>query len=135
MSAILDFLKSVAGICETSRLGEQLWQTEGTTVRVRVDEAMELQEPLGAVYLKGKGLKRPILIVRDQEGELRCFLNRCTHAGRKLDPVPGEAALRCCSISHSTFDLDGRKLGGPAKGPIRVLQSDLSNGELVINLA
>jgi hypothetical protein len=54
--------------------------------------------------------------------------------GRKLDPVPGQPVLRCCSVNHSTFDFQGQKLTGPAKGPVTVFGTEIKNGNLVINL-
>ena len=127
-------LKAIVGICETPPLGENLWHNEGNTLRVKVDEVKELRTPLGAIYLKGKGLSNPILIVRDKDGEYRCFNNKCTHMGRKLDPMPEKTVLRCCSVNHSTFDLNGQKLSGPAKGPVKMYEAQMSNGELVINI-
>jgi len=134
MSGIIDFLKAVAGICETDRLGQDLWEFQGDRVTIKLDRIAELRGPGGAVYLKGKGLERPVLVISDNEGNLRSFSNRCTHGGRKLDPVSGEPVLRCCSVNHSTFDYDGNKLSGPAKKSIRVYQTELKDGDLIISI-
>jgi len=55
-------------------------------------------------------------------------------AGRKVDPVAGEATLRCCSLSHSVFDLDGKVVKGPAKDPLKKYAVEQSGGDLVITL-
>ncbi|MCD6385613.1 Rieske (2Fe-2S) protein, partial [Candidatus Sumerlaeota bacterium] len=88
--------------------------------------------PGGAVYLKGKGLRKPILIVRTEDARFLAFANRCTHAGRKLDPVPGKPLLRCCSLSHSVFDYDGNNVKGPARKPLIRYETNLLEDELVI---
>ena len=134
MAALLNLLKSVAGISETKPLAQDLWRLDGNTVTVKVDKAPELLRPGGAVYLTGNGLKEPILVVSDNEGGYHSFSNRCTHFGRKLDPVPGKPALRCCSVNHSTFDYQGANLKGPAKKPIHVYKTELKNSELIINI-
>ena len=134
MSILLDFLKSVAGISETKPLSQGLWRLDGNTVTVKIDKVPELQRPGGAVYLTGNGLKGPILVVSDNEGSFHCFSNRCTHFGRKLDPVPGKPVLRCCSLNHSTFNYQGANLKGPAKKPIQVYQTELKNSELIITI-
>ncbi len=134
MAALLNLLKSVAGISETKPLAQDLWRLDGNTVTVKVDKAPELLRPGGAVYLTGNGLKEPILVVSDNEGGFHSFSNRCTHFGRKLDPVPGKPALRCCSVNHSTFDYQGANLKGPAKKPIHVYKTELKNSELIINI-
>jgi cytochrome b6-f complex iron-sulfur subunit len=134
MSAIVEFFKAVAGICRTNPLGDHLWEFDGNRATVKIDQVAELQSPGGAVFLQGKGLKQPVLIVRGNEGGFHAFANRCTHMGRKLDPVPGEPVLRCCSVSHSTFDYHGQKLTGPAKGPVTVYHSEVQEGGLVITV-
>lgn len=65
--------------------------------------------------------KYPVVVVRDKSGELRAFLNVCTHrgalvvAGEKGDAADGSGncqRLRC--IYHNwTFGLDGRLMGAP----------------------
>lgn len=134
MSAIVDFFKAVAGICQTTPLRPELWKVEGNRARVRVSRVPELQVPWGAVYLKGEGLSTPLLIIKKPDGGYLCAENRCTHMGRKLDPVPGKEILRCCSVSHSTFDLEGNNLGGPAGKPIVLLPVKEENGELTVEL-
>ena len=54
--------------------------------------------------------------------------------GRKLDPVPGQDVLRCCSVGHSAFDYQGKVLGGSAKGPLTVYPTTMENGQLVVAL-
>jgi cytochrome b6-f complex iron-sulfur subunit len=135
MSALTNFFKALAGICQTEPLDEDLWSFGQNRARVKVGQAPELKNPGGAVYLKGKGLQKPVLIVALDGGEYLCVLNRCTHFYRKLDPVPGEQKLRCCSVNHSTFDHEGNKLSGPARKPLTVYQWKLEDGELVIDIS
>ncbi|MGC8602066.1 MAG: ubiquinol-cytochrome c reductase iron-sulfur subunit [Desulfomonilaceae bacterium] len=132
MSVLLNFLKSIAGIPETKLLDPQYWRLEENVAKITIDQVLQLQQPGGAVYLSGNGLTTPILVVRDADGSYHGFSNRCTHFGRKLDPVPGKQILRCCSVSHSTFDYSGVNLAGPAKKPIKVYQTDLKSGVLSI---
>jgi nitrite reductase/ring-hydroxylating ferredoxin subunit len=120
MSWISDFFKALAGICKTSPLDSQHWKLENSRITVELDKVPELKKSGGAVYLSGNGLSRPILIMKDNNGNFLCVENKCTHMGRKLDPDLTGSVLRCCSVSHSTFGLDGQKLSGPAKGPIKI---------------
>ena len=97
--------------------------------------ATVLVEKGGAAYLKGKGLNKPVLVVRGDDGKLYAYQDRCTHAGRKIDPVAGEGKLKCCSINHSTFDYDGKPLSGPAKHDIKRYDTEESAGRLIIKLS
>ena len=135
MGKLADFFKSVAGICETHELDTGLWRLEGNKARIQIDRVPAFRDREGAVYLKGGGLKYPVLIVKTGDNGYSAYRNRCTHIGhRKLDPVPGESKLRCCSVNHSTYDLNGVRLSGPAKGNLTVHSVDIENGELIVTL-
>ena len=117
--ALIGFFKAILGICKTSPLDAGLWTAEGNQVTVRLGEAAALA-PLGAAArLEGQGLASSVLIVHVGPDEYLAFENRCTHSGRRLDPVEGQRELRCCSVNHSRFDYQGNELSGPAKGPLK----------------
>jgi Rieske Fe-S protein len=133
MTGVADVIKSILGICETKPLSDDLWSLEGNKARVRLSQMPELCPKGGAVYLKGQGLRIPILLVRTEDDQYLAFANRCTHMGhRKLDPTPGQPILRCCSVSHSTFDYEGKRIDGPAKEPLTRYAVELSNVDLII---
>ena len=135
MTGVADVIKSILGICETKPLSDNLWSFEGNKARVRLSQMPEPCPKGGAVYLKGQGLRIPILLVRTEDDQYLAFANRCTHMGhRKLDPAPGQPILRCCSVSHSTFDYEGRRIDGPAKEPLTRYTIDLSDGDLIITI-
>ncbi len=133
MSAIVDFFKAVAGICATKPLEEGNWELEHDQARIHLDRVPELREVGTAVYLEGKGLDDRVLVVHAEDGELKAFSNRCTHAGRKLDPVSGEKKLRCCSVSHTTYDYNGENISGPGKRPLKVYRTEKQGDSLTIH--
>jgi cytochrome b6-f complex iron-sulfur subunit len=128
------FIKAILGICQTKPLSSDLWSLEEDKVRVKLSQMPEPLPKGGAVYLAGQGLSMPILILRTEDDQYLAFANRCTHAKRKLDPVPGESRLRCCSVFHSTFDLEGNRLSGPAKEPLTCHAVEQSDGDLIVTL-
>jgi cytochrome b6-f complex iron-sulfur subunit len=131
----LSIIKAALGICETKPLNNSFWSVEGNKVIVKLNNMTEPLQKGKGVYLKGKGLAKPVLLLRTDGDVYLAFSNSCTHIGhRKLDPVPGEAKLRCCSVNHSTFDLEGNPIGGPAKKPLKRYPVERSGGDLVIVL-
>ena len=131
----MSFIKALLGVCQTKPLSSDLWSLEEDKVRVKLSQMPEPLQKGGAVYLKGQGLDKPILILRTEDDQYLAFANRCTHLlGRKLDPVPGESVLRCCSIFHSTFDLEGNRFSGPARKPLTRYEVEKSDGDLIITL-
>ena len=141
MRCIVNFFKALFGTCETKSLKSDLWTVEEDgKITVKLDEMPELCEQGKAVYLKGHGLKKTILVVRTEADTYLAYTNRCTHmTHRKLDPIPGpdpgQPILRCCSLGHSQFDCEGNRLSGPAKDPLIQHEVELSEGNLVITLA
>jgi nitrite reductase/ring-hydroxylating ferredoxin subunit len=132
----LSIIKAALGICETKPLSNSFWSVEGNKVRVKLNHMAEPLQKGKSVYLKGKGLAKPVLLLRTEDDIYLAFSNCCTHFGhRKLDPVPGEPKLRCCSVNHSTFDLQGKPIGGPAKRPLKCYAVERSDGDLVIALS
>ena len=134
MPFFTSFLKALLGICETPPLDAELWTVEENHVTIRLGEAPALAPVGGAARLQGKGLASPILIVHADADEYLAFENRCTHFGRKLDPVEGKQELRCCSVNHSRFDYQGSKLSGPAKGPLKKYPLEKRGEELIVTL-
>jgi cytochrome b6-f complex iron-sulfur subunit len=129
------FLKAVRGVCGTKPLSPDLWTLEDSTARVRTSLKPDVVSWGGGVYLEGRGLQRPILVVRTDDDRYLAFTNRCTHIGhRKIDPVPGQRTLRCCSIFHSTFDYEGKRLSGPARDPLTRHEVTMDKGDLLIKL-
>ena len=130
----MSIFKAVLGICDTKPLGGDLWSLEGNKARVKLSQMPEPLQKGSAVYLKGGGLSKPVLLLRTGDDRYLAFEDRCTHFGRKIDPIPGEEKLRCCSIFHSTYDLDGKNISGAAKRPLTSYVVEQSDGDLIITL-
>jgi nitrite reductase/ring-hydroxylating ferredoxin subunit len=115
----MSIFKRIFGISETRPPGDQgCWTFSDGKVNVDLSRAPELQGQGGAIRLEGGGLPARVLLVHGTDGQYHAFLNKCTHFGRRLDPLPGQPQVRCCSVNKSTFDYDGGKVSGPAKGPV-----------------
>jgi cytochrome b6-f complex iron-sulfur subunit len=88
----------------------------------------------GSAKLVSPGTETKVCIVRSAESQFEAFVNRCTHGGRELEYRHEQRTLRCVSFGHSTFDLEGRKLGGPAKGNLTKLAVTRTGDSLQIAL-
>ena len=60
-----------------------------------------------------------IIVSRGQDGEVRAFLNMCTHRGAKLieeiEPWSGKGKKISCPFHAWTFDTSGNLVGQPGK--------------------
>jgi choline monooxygenase len=89
---------------EQRAIFERTWQLAG--------HVSDLAEP--GSYLTTNVGDQPILVVRDQDGELRAFRNVCRHRGSRLLKGSGSCgkAIRC--LYHGwTYRLDGTLIGVP----------------------
>ena len=128
------FFKAILGICETKPLTFG-WEVRNAGLVVNSEGLAGIDNLGGATYLQGNGLEKQLLLAKIGEGDYLAFENKCTHGGRKLNPKADHSGLRCCSVNHSTYDLEGNNLTGPAKGPATRYQTFFENGELKVILA
>ncbi len=131
----MGFFKRLFGICETTPPTDaDSWNFSGGKIEIQLDRAPELARKGGAIRLEGKGIYDKVLLIHGHDGEFHAFKNRCTHAGRRIDPFGDKEQIRCCSVSKSTFDYNGKLLSGPAKGPLAGFQVTRENGKLTVYL-
>jgi nitrite reductase/ring-hydroxylating ferredoxin subunit len=122
------------GVCVTAEADPGCWVTAQGTITVNLAGAPELASRGGAVRLEGKGLPRRVLLFRDETGVLRGVENTCVHMGRRIDPVPGEAILQCCSVKAAAYQYDGTKIEGPGEGQVKALEVREKHGTATVRL-
>jgi nitrite reductase/ring-hydroxylating ferredoxin subunit len=111
------------------------WAYRGGSLRVTLAKLPELERKGGAVRIEGKQLPARVLVYRDDEGTIRAVSNRCGHKGRRVDPVPGEKCLQCCSVNAAAYDYAGNKLEGPGTERLKPFEVEEKDGELLIALS
>jgi nitrite reductase/ring-hydroxylating ferredoxin subunit len=131
--SIGSLFKAVMGICETQPLDPGLWQVEGGKLRVKISQLPELCQRGSAIYMKGLGLKQPVLLLRTQDDQYHAFENR-SHRGKKLDPGVKEGTLRCCGVGHTDYDLEGQPISEPGKKPLAKYPVEWVGGDLLITI-
>ena len=128
-----DILDRARGVTHTPLLANDgAWTFAGNVLTLNLDKIPELAKPLSAVRVEAEALPEPLLVVRDDD-DYHVFINKCTHAGRKVDLKDGK--LECTSLSVSTFDFEGTPQSGPAQGNLTSYTTELNGTELVVTLA
>ncbi|MEW6751810.1 MAG: Rieske 2Fe-2S domain-containing protein [Candidatus Latescibacterota bacterium] len=129
------FFQRLLGIPATPRPADvACWTYVAGKVTVSLERAPELAGPRGALRLEGAELPERVLVFRDEAGIPHAVQNRCSHVGRRLDPVPGCELVQCCSLGKSTYRYDGVSVSGPGGHGIRALAVTESDGRLTIDL-
>jgi nitrite reductase/ring-hydroxylating ferredoxin subunit len=131
----MKFLKRILGICDTRPPGcADAWSVAGRTVTLDLARLPELAPAGGAIRLEGGGLPHRLLVIHGSDGNFHAFANRCSHMGRRLDPLAGQSRLQCCSVSKSTFSYAGNPLSGAARTPLKTFAVTLAGNQLTIAL-
>ncbi len=130
----MGLLKRIFGICETKPPADPgCWDHGNGKITIDLRRAPELKTPHGAVRLEGRGLQDRLMIYHDPDGGFKAVKNKCTHMGRRIDPLPGTENLRCCSVSKTTFGPNGEVLSGPGKGPLSLLKLTVVDQRVIIS--
>lgn len=64
-------------------------------------------------FLVDEILGRPIIVVKNQTGEIHCFANVCRHRGGPLATKNGSGRVLRCMYHAWTYNLDGALIGAP----------------------
>jgi choline monooxygenase len=95
--------------------GEELLRRERAQIFARSwqygGRAAQVAEPGSFLATDAGGV--PILVTRDQAGELRAFINVCRHRGAVLTEGCGERATIQCHYHAWTYELDGTLRAAP----------------------
>jgi cytochrome b6-f complex iron-sulfur subunit len=128
-------LKRVFGISVTSTPADEGCFTLGEgIVEIDLARAPELRVEGSALRLESTDLTDRLLILHGIDGTFRAYTNVCACAGWRIDPVPGEQKVRCCTLAQSTYDYDGKKLSGSAKGDLTTHAVEVDGDTLVVTL-
>lgn len=132
----MGIFKRLFGICETRPPADSgCWTYKDGRLEITLEKAPELSRKGGAVRIEGSGLPKRVLVVHGEDGKFHAFPNRCTHIGhRRIDPVPGEDRIRCCSVGKSTFDYSGKRVSGSARESLEPLPAESDGSRLLISL-
>lgn len=130
------FLRRIFGISLTKEPSDSdCWRLTNGQIEIDLARAPELKEKGTAIRLEKKGLKLRVLLVHGDDGRYYAFHNRCTHAGRRVDPLPGTSTVQCCSVGKSTWDYEGKLLSGSAKEPLPTFPVKVMDGEVIIKIS
>ena len=132
----MGIFKKIFGICETKPpANNDCWTFSDQAVEIDLSITPELLKSGGAVRLEGKGLPERIMVFHGNDGKYYVIRNKCSHAGRRIDPLPGTQQIKCCSVMGSTYDYKGRVVSGAAKKNLDTFKVITDQNKLKIGLS
>ena len=109
-------------ICHARRLWPARWYTEPDFLALEAERIFyKTWQPVGRVedvlrigdYFSCDVLDQPLVIVRNQAGELRAFYNVCPHRAAVVAQGRGNRRSLQCKYHGWTYNLDGKLLRAP----------------------
>ena len=104
---------------------------------IDLSKVPQLAQIGGSVKIIDKKLNDRLIVVHSGEGEFVAVSILCTHRGCEVEYQHKDREFRCASLGHSKFRMDGTKIKGFAKGPLKKYSASLdsaSENRLVIAL-
>jgi len=130
-----NFFLRLLGRCATAEPSDpECWAYANQRITIDLKRAAELGKPGGAIRLESDALPQRVLVIHGDDSRYHAFHNKCTHGGRRLDPVPGAETVQCCSVGKSTFAYDGKLLEGSAKEPVNVYPVQVEGDKINITI-
>ncbi|MDJ0712188.1 MAG: Rieske 2Fe-2S domain-containing protein [Woeseiaceae bacterium] len=104
--------------------------------RLVVDLGREprLGQPGGAVKIMHPDVPDGLILARVAQDRFEVVSLLCTHRGVEVDYDHERGHFQCASIGSSTFAMDGQRLSGPARGPLKEYQTTLDEGRLIVSV-
>ena len=131
----MPIFKRIFGFSVTSAPADEgCFTVRDGIVEVDLARATELATPGAALRLESPDLSDRLMVLHGIDGTYRAYTNHCACSGWRIDPVPGERKVRCCTLARSTYDYAGKKLSGPAKGDLTTHGAEADGDTLTITL-
>ncbi len=88
-------------------------------------------ESKDSLIVKSNNSGSDIALIKTKSGEWKALLMLCTHASNPL-AFTGNGFR--CSVHYSEFNLDGIPQNGPAQKPLKILETELKKGFLLVKI-
>jgi nitrite reductase/ring-hydroxylating ferredoxin subunit len=111
------------------------WTYSDGRIVITLERTPELAGPGRGIRLEGQDCPERVLVIHGDDGEYHAFRNKCTHGGRRLDPVPGAHTVQCCSVGKTTFGYQGQVLAGAGKEGIPFYPVQVQDGKVTVTVA
>jgi Rieske Fe-S protein len=76
--------------------------------------------------------KTPVMIVRNDAGQIKAFSAVCTHLGCIVEFRSADRKFHC-NCHGSVFDYDGKNVGGPAPRPLQSFRVEIRQDDIYVS--
>ena len=107
---------------------------EGSTLVLDLMQIPDLGEVGSACAVVDEGRKLNLIVARPEARRFVALDRTCTHGGASCTYMHKRRSLRCTSLNHAEYSLDGTLLHGRTHGNLRAYRLRLNGPRLEIDL-
>jgi hypothetical protein len=118
--------------------GAYSFDAGASRVEVDLDKVPQLANSGGSVKIRAPELPVPLIIARTAEETYVVAAIECPHRSVEVEYRPESGEFECASLGSSQFALDGSRMSGPAKKPLRIFRTSFdpeAASRLIIDLS
>ncbi len=127
-------LATITGVGATPEINSEACTVADNELRIDLEKEPRLKAVGDAVKILDEKLKKPLIIVQEEQGKYIVASIQCTHRGVEVEYKPDDKCFKCASLGGSQFKTDGTKIKGFAKGALESYSASLENNVLIINI-
>jgi nitrite reductase/ring-hydroxylating ferredoxin subunit len=120
--------------CTTPTAPSESVSFEGATLVLDLRRTLDLRAVGSACAVVDAGRKVNIIVARPDARRYVAIDRSCTHGGAQCAYVHRRRRLRCTSLNHAEYELDGTLLHGRTHGNLRAYSVRLDGARLRIAL-
>jgi nitrite reductase/ring-hydroxylating ferredoxin subunit len=130
-----NIFQRILGIPATKQpVNSECWKFSDGNIEIDLSKAPELSEKGKGFSIEGEDLPDRILVFQGVDNNYYAVINKCEHAGRRLDPLTGSEKIQCCSIGKTTYDYDGNVISGNVKGSLKMYPIEKNEDRLIVKI-
>ena len=126
---------TITGIGATQQINPDAYDVEDNILKIHLDKEPKLMTPGGAVKVRDEKIADTLIVVRQSEDVFIAASINCTHRGVEVEYQPDEQCFKCASLGSSKFAVDGEKIKGFARKPLKTYPAELKQDILVVDMS
>ncbi|HWQ57329.1 MAG TPA: Rieske 2Fe-2S domain-containing protein [Bryobacteraceae bacterium] len=105
--------------CMSPEAAAGSWSIEGGVLKIALTRERGLQKVGEPRVVMDNGRKLNIIVVQHDKGRWAALDRTCTHGGAMCAYQKRSRTIRCTSVNHAEFTLEGKLLHGRTHGDVR----------------
>ena len=126
---------TITGVGSTPPMDLNAYEVaKGGALRIQLNKVPELKEVGGAVKVIDPSISGSLIVVRETKESYVAASLHCTHRGVEVEYEAEDNCFECASLGGSRFGIEGEKISGFAKGPLKTYPVSIDQDVLIVSI-